>query len=139
MTAYIHVLPAGRAGVGRRPSWPTGPVPGPVPRSAALRFRRRRAAVSLAAAVLLGAGLAVGVPGVVPLTHSGRAPAAHPSVVGAVAAASTVYIVRPGDTLWQIARSLHPSGDVRPLVQRLSAARGDAPLQAGERLVLPSG
>ncbi len=48
-----------------------------------------------------------------------------------------VYVVRPGDTLWRIARRLQPLGDVRPLVRRLVAARAGSDLRPGERLVLP--
>jgi hypothetical protein len=114
----------------------------PGPRPTAAQFRRRRAAASLVAVVLLGGGLAIGVPGDVPLTPSGRAPAAGSSSVSvgrAVPVARASYVVRPGDTLWAIARVLQPNGDVRPLVQRLVAERGGAPLRAGERLVLPAG
>ncbi len=47
------------------------------------------------------------------------------------------YVVQPGDTLWSIARSLQPDGDVRPLVRGLSAANGGAVLAVGQVLVLP--
>lgn len=101
------------------------------------RFRRRRAiaalTAALTAAVLLGAGAALVVPGEGSLASPG-APAAS-----LVPVARTTYLVQPGDTLWQIARALQPSGDVRPLVQRLAAAHGGAPLRAGERLALPGG
>ncbi len=46
-------------------------------------------------------------------------------------------VVAPGDTLWSIARSLQPTGDVRPLVDQLAAANGGAAIAAGERLVVP--
>ena len=97
------------------------------------RFRRRRAVAALTAAVLLGAGAALVVPGEVSPASSG-APAAS-----LVPVARTTYVVQPGDTLWQIARGVQPFGDVRPLVQRLGAARGGAPLRAGELLALPGG
>jgi nucleoid-associated protein YgaU len=51
---------------------------------------------------------------------------------------SGVRIVQPGDTLWTIARSFQPEGDVRPLVARLAKAQGGAPLQPGQRVVLPA-
>lgn len=90
--------------------------------------------------MLLGGGLALGVPGDVPLTSYGRAPAAgSSSLEGALPVARASYVVRPGDTLWQIARALQPTGDVRPLVQRLAAGRAGTPLLVGERLVLPAG
>jgi hypothetical protein len=48
------------------------------------------------------------------------------------------YLVRPGDSFWSIARSMHPQGDVRPLVADLIEAHGSAVLQVGDRLELPS-
>jgi hypothetical protein len=45
-------------------------------------------------------------------------------------------VVQPGDTYWTIARSLQPGGDVRALVDKLSAEHGGAPLQPGEQLAL---
>lgn len=134
MTAIAHPLPAPP----RRPARPrAGACPGapavvPVRRQSAAQFRRRRAVVALVAVVLLGAGIGRGELGGLPLTPPGPAPA-----VRLVPVAETSYVVRPGDTLWQIARGLQPSGDVRPLVQRLAASRGGLPLQVGERLVLP--
>ena len=144
MTAVTHPLPALRVVTASpadpgfpRPQAAARPTPGARPTPA--QFRRRRTVVSLVAVVLLGAGVAFGVPGGVPLTPSGRAPAATVLAASAVAVAESSYVVRPGDTLWEIARALQPDGDVRPVVQRLAAARGGAPLQAGERLVLPPG
>lgn len=145
MTALVHPLPVGRARRGgpRRHATPARPAAARATgggRPTAAQFRRRRAVATFVAVVLLGGGVALGVPGGVPLTPSGRAPAAGAaSVAGAVAVARASYVVAPGDTIWRIARALQPSGDVRPLVQRLAAARGGAPLRAGERLVLPAG
>ncbi len=36
------------------------------------------------------------------------------------------HVVQPGDTLWSIARSLHPSGDLRPVVDALESRAGGA-------------
>ncbi len=44
------------------------------------------------------------------------------------------YVVQPGDTLWSIARSLHPSGDLRPVVDSLESRAGGAALVPGQRL-----
>jgi hypothetical protein len=52
-------------------------------------------------------------------------------------AATRVWMVRPGDTLWTIAEAVHPRGDVRPIVDRLSAQVGGRPLMVGQRLTLP--
>ncbi len=146
MTALVHPIPVGRrCGAAPRrlqvvPAPPSAGHPTAGRRPTAAQFRRRRAVVSLVAVVLLGAGLALGVPGDVPLTTSGRAPAAGPGTVGgAVAVATAPYVVQPGDTLWEIARALQPTGDVRPLVQRLDTGRDSTPLRAGERLEMPPG
>ncbi len=56
----------------------------------------------------------------------------------AVAADSIVYVVQPGDTLWDIALELSPGRDPRPLVDALEDIAGGAMLQPGQRLVLPA-
>jgi hypothetical protein len=98
-------------------------------RSAAC-YRRRRLVAGLLALVLL-AGLLAG-------SRALLAPLAGPAPAGAAATAggSTVE-VRPGDTLWTIARRAHPTGDVRPLVDVLAATHGSAPLQPGDRISIP--
>ena len=136
MTAVAHPLPARpcrppRAGPAARRAAPDRL---PARRPSAAQFRRRRAAVALVAPVLLGAAVGLGGLGGMSLTPPEPAPA-----VGLLRVAETSYVVRPGDTLWHIARALQPTGDVRPLVQRLDTARHGAPLQVGERLVLPPG
>jgi hypothetical protein len=52
-------------------------------------------------------------------------------------ASSRVWVVGPGDTLWNIARAIGSRGDIRPVVDRLSAEVGGHPLQVGERIPLP--
>ncbi len=52
-------------------------------------------------------------------------------------AAAHAWVVRPGDTLWGIALAVEPHGDVRPLVDRLSAQVGGRTLVVGQRLTLP--
>ena len=125
------------------PQCPPTPVWRPFPpvamrRPTAAQFRRRRVVAGLAVSVLLGGGAGLGALGGVPLTSPGPAPAAD-AVAAALPVAASAYLVAPGDTLWGIARKLQPAGDVRPLVQQLAAGRQGAPLQAGERLVLPAG
>jgi LysM repeat protein len=56
-------------------------------------------------------------------------------------AATRVYQVRAGDTLWRIAsRVAGPEGDPRPVVDRVIELNGlhGASIWAGERLYLPS-
>ena len=50
---------------------------------------------------------------------------------------SAEWVVRPGDTLWSIARSVQPSGDERPLVDKLSAEVGGN-LYPGQVIPLPA-
>ncbi len=54
-----------------------------------------------------------------------------------VPASQPSYVVKPGDTLWTIARSVEPRGDVRPVVDRLAQGRRGRLLRVGERIVLP--
>ena len=112
----------------------------PVRRQTAAAYRRRRlAALALVVGAVLLARAALVWLGGGPLTASEPAPPRPPAAVsaGADRAGAPGYVVRPGDTLWTIARQLQPAGDVRPLVSRLSAARQGAPLEAGERITLP--
>ena len=51
-----------------------------------------------------------------------------------------VYVVKPGDTLWSIARRITGSrGDPRPVVDRMLVANhlADPLITVGERLMLP--
>ena len=55
--------------------------------------------------------------------------------------AITRYVVRPGDTLWGIARATAPSEDPRAVVARIAAANSitDGDLAPGRSLVVPLG
>jgi hypothetical protein len=111
-------------------------------------FWRRR--LFAAAGVALGAwltaaalgGLTTALSGLEsrPLTAPELAGAGQPATAAeptAAPRAGQIYVVQPGETLWDIARRLQPSGDIRPLVDRLARAHGRGPLQIGEHLVLP--
>jgi hypothetical protein len=104
------------------------------PSAAVLRRRRLVAAAALAvlvvgALVALQAALAGGGGG--PLTTAAGSPgAARPAAVHA-------WVAQPGDTLWSIALAVHPHGDVRPLVDRLSAELHGRPLLPGQRVLIP--
>ena len=93
-------------------------------------FRRRRVLVAgVLLVVFVLAALAVGRVA----TVLGGAPASVPEHrPGAVD-----HVVQPGDTLWSIAQSLQPGGDVRPLVQGLARANGGPELIVGQRLEVP--
>jgi len=98
----------------------------------AATYRRRRiVAALLVVTVIVVAvqllGLAVDVAG------GWSTPAARP-IVGP----TVVVEAEPGDTLWTIARRVHPDGDVRPVVEAMVAARGGAALQIGDPVRVPS-
>ena len=104
------------------------------------RYRRRRLA---ATAVLVLTVLAT-VFVVVPVVRAGvgalvepLTPPSAPATGRLQPVAQETFIVRPGDTLWAIARRMQPTGDVRPLVDRLAASRHGAALHPGDRLVRP--
>lgn len=98
--------------------------------------RRRRAVLSIVTAVVLLLLLGYGIAG---------ADSAGPATVrsatdqraDAPRSAARVHVVRSGDTLWSIARAAQPTGDVRPLVERLSQQTG-ARVDVGMRVEVPS-
>ncbi len=94
--------------------------------------RRRRRAVVFAAAV---AGLVCGL--ALPIASLGGSPvAAHPRV-GAATAGETVYVVRPGDTLWSIAARFDRGGNPRPMAEALAREIGSDVVTPGERIPIP--
>ena len=127
------------------PSWPrrvdgVGPPVHRTPRSVVRPavLLRRRLAVSAALFVILAASvLAVRVLAGLLGSSPPIAPEQVPALgVPASPAVRVVHVVQPGDTLWQIARQMQPTGDVRPLVDRWAKARHGRPLQVGEALVV---
>ena len=106
--------------------------------SRAVIYRRRRV---LALVLLIAAVMAVALV-IVPAIRAGLGavgggpltPADAPTAPAMRTVAADVYVVQQGDTLWSIAHRLQPTGDVRPLVDRLAAAHGHGPLRPGERL-----
>jgi len=103
------------------------------PARLARRYRRRRLVAALVVLLLVVAGTAAVLAVVGAVTPRPVAQAPAPPVAG-----EAVVLVRPGDTLWSIARRLQPEGDVRPLVDRLAARAGGGPLQPGQRLAVPA-
>ncbi len=46
--------------------------------------------------------------------------------------------VAPGQSMWDIARSVHPEGDVRAMVVALSEQNGGSSLRVGQELLIPA-
>ena len=122
------------------------PTPAPIiaaaPRSGA-SARVRGGVRALVGGLALAGLVALAALGVLALTGADAAassPASSttraPSVAVDVAAASTPtdVVVRQGDTVWSIARRLHPSGDVRALVDQLTRRAGGTALVVGQRI-----
>ena len=83
-------------------------------------------------AVLFGVMVATIVVSLVISTRFADADTSGPS-----ANSANAVIVQPGDTFWKLARSVQPTGDVRPLVAQLAREHGGSALRAGDRIVLP--
>ena len=104
-------------------------------------LRRRVVAVGVALGFVVVAAQAGAALGGSPLAAPERRPTAV--AIDATDAAPTSsptvrpVVVRPGDTLWSIAERLAPGDDPRPVVAEVEAARGDAPLLAGETILWP--
>jgi hypothetical protein len=108
------------------------------PHRLAVTYRRRRLAALATVVVLIVGALAAGRAALAAVTPSPPAsPPATATSSGPGAPAGPVVVVRPGDTLWSIARRASPEGDVRAVVDRLAAAHGPGPLEVGE--VMPIG
>jgi hypothetical protein len=136
MAAVISLRPAERSSAPRvvthRPS-PPRLVVIEGGRSAAARRRRRvflvrRLLVALVALVLLWAAAASVIGGI----RGGSTAAGSPGSVAAT------RLVRPGDTLWAIAVSLHRDGDIRDVVDRLAEFNGTDELVPGQLVAIPS-
>ena len=96
------------------------------------RWRRVVAATVAAAAVTLV--LVVGRPDRVPVGEANPWPST--AEVSLATELPGVYVVQPGDTLWDIARALAPGEDPRGLVHELAGTAGGAALEPGQRIVI---
>ena len=97
-------------------------------------YRRRRtlAVATLATVVFLVSLVATELVG-----HVNGSPGS--TLVGA-AGEPVVYVVQPGDTLWEIAERIgSPGVDLRYTVDRLATAAGGPLLRPGQRITLPTG
>ena len=83
-------------------------------------------------------GVPASAPTVRPVTAE-LAAASSPSVPASpsAAAAGTLYIVQPGDTLWSLGELFHGSASIAGYVDALVARNGGASVQVGQLLTLP--
>ena len=95
-------------------------------------IQRRRRAVVLAA-VAAGAACALALP----LASLGGSPVAAHAQGAAAIAGETVYVARPGDTLWSIAAQFDHGGSPRPMAEALAREIGSAVVVPGERIPIP--
>lgn len=91
------------------------------------------AMAAMVAAVVITIVLALGIGAG---AFSGLVPTPGSEPIAAVD--GRVLVVEPGDSVWSIARSIQPEGDLRPLVHRIVQANGSAPLQPGQQIVVPA-
>ena len=110
-----------------RPTAPNGSIP-------AFVYRQRRLMVVLTAASFLFAGFSIADAAV-----NRSSPNSAATTFVAKGRSAQIHLVRPGETLWQIARAIRPEGDVRRLVHDLAEANGGAALRAGQTISLPPG
>ncbi|QYG92685.1 hypothetical protein HC251_09745 [Iamia sp. SCSIO 61187] len=101
------------------------------PQALAATYRRRRvvALLVLVTVVVLVVELARALSG---LAAAWSAPQPAP-----IDGPTVVVEADAGDTLWTLARQVHPTGDVRPVVEAMVADRGTADLEVGEPVAVP--
>ncbi|MEO6989559.1 MAG: LysM domain-containing protein [Aquihabitans sp.] len=90
------------------------------------------------AAIVLTLVLMVGAVAIGRGAFAGFAPDAPSaaSVATAGTESGRTVMVRPGDTMWSIARDLQPTGDIRPLVDQLVTAHGSTAIAPGDRITV---
>ncbi len=136
MIPAIDVLDAPTAAATRRTvasrppasyATPAGGLDAPLVDTAAI-YRRRRAFVAIAVFFLT----------IVSVIGVGQAGAERDPQSEPVVAATTLVIVQPGDTLWDIAGRVAPDVDRRKAVDQLAEIAGGARLEVGQRLEIPA-
>jgi hypothetical protein len=142
MAAVIVPSPQPRPALGSAPRPVARPHGRPVLRvipggrsadAMAATYRRRR----LVAGLLLVTVLALGW---VAIDAAAGAAARLAAPQSAPIEGPTVVVeAGPGDTLWTLAREVHPSGDVRPAVEAMIAERGGSAVQVGDEVRVPAG
>ncbi len=106
--------------------------------SSATYWRRRLVCLTLLVGAVWVMASAVGARSDAPATErSLAAQTVFEIAAGEKLATGQIVIVKPGDTLWSIARHLQPTGDLRPLVDRIAKMNNGHSLVAGQALLLP--
>ena len=100
-------------------------------------YRRRRVVVAMIVVAALTLGVALGRPDRVPPGEANPWPSTGDvSLSGELPG---VYVVQPGDTLWDIALAIAPGDDPRALVHDLAEAAGGAALEPGQQIIIDTG
>jgi hypothetical protein len=97
-------------------------------------YRRRRAAAAMIAAAALALAVVAARPDRVPPGEANPWPSIPK--VSIPAERPGVYVVQPGDTLWDVAVAVAPGEDPRGLVRRLADAAGGSTLEPGQQIVI---
>ena len=97
-------------------------------------YRRRRVAAAVIAAAALTLAVIAARPDRVPPGEANPWPST--GEVSIPAELPGVYIVQPGDTLWDIALAIAPGTDPRGLVHELADAAGGSTLEPGQQIFL---
>ena len=97
-------------------------------------YRRRRAVAAMIAAAVLALAVVAARPDRVPPGEANPWPSA--GEVSIPAELPGVYIVQPGDTLWDIAVAIAPGTDPRGLVHELADAAGGSTLEPGQQIII---
>lgn len=103
----------------------------------AVIYRRRRIVAALGALVALWVLLSVAswsVSAVRDVAANVTDRSAPPAAAVAGETGTRVHTVRAGDSLWSIAQTVHPDGDIRPIVDELARRTGGQPLRPGQRI-----
>lgn len=142
MAAVIHPDRRFRPTPSRRPDLRLVDAAPPGRRGTGLRDGLGLSSASLAVTavafvVIIAGVLALGQGAFTSLApDASTAPSAAASAPVVAGPGEQTVVVQPGDTLWSIARSLQPTGDVRPLVDQLVAANGSSQVVPGDQLVI---
>ena len=125
---HIHGTRSQRSGARVTPSWEPRSIRRPVAkgRPSARVYRRRR--------MVVGTALAVAVASMVTIAMGTSAIANEPGVGNQ--AVPRAIVVQQGDTLWEIARRIAPTGNISNLVDELVRING-ADLQVGQIIRVP--